>query len=178
MANTILQEGNLLNPDAYVELFDFDATAIGGTTYYYTNTPTGSSTAPISWRGNDYYPLPIEVSGYETKIDGTAPARPQISLSNVNKFMMAAVLSLGDLVGMKVTRWRTFYKFTDDGTEPNTSAYFPVDEYYITKKLPSSIKTHLHFEMCSPLDRPGLKLPRRQILRDLGFPGVSRVRVR
>jgi lambda family phage minor tail protein L len=174
---TIQQEGNLLNPDAYMEFFDFDATAIGGTIYYYTNCSAGGTT-PIVWRGNSYYPLPIEVTGYDNKADGTAPSRPQLTLSNVNKFLMAAVLSLGDLVGMKVTRWRTFYKFTDAGSAPNTSAYFPIEEHYIVKKLPSSIKTNLSFELAGPLDRPGLQLPRRQILRDLGFPGVSRVRVR
>lgn len=175
---TIKTEGNSLNPDAYLELFDFDATIIGGSIYYYTNSPTGGLSAPILWRGNSYYPLPIEIQGYENKADGSAPARPQLALSNVNKFMMAAVLTLGDLVGMKVRRWRTFYKFTDSGSTPSTSAYFPIDEHFVTKKLPSSIKTNLSFELSGPLDRPGLKLPRRQILRDLGFPGVSRVRIR
>jgi len=174
---TIVQEANKLNPDTYVEFFDFDATKIGGTTSYYTNTPTGSFTH-IIWRGQPYSPLPLIVTGYETRADGSAPNRPTISISNANKFLMAAVLLYGDLIGTKVVRWRTFYKFTDNGEEANPNVYFPVDEYLITRKLPSSFKTELKYEMTNALDRPGLRLPRRQVLRDLGFPGVSRVRVR
>lgn len=175
---TIAQEANSLSPDSYVELYDFDATAIGGSIYYYTNTPTGHTTNPLLWRGHSYYPLPIEVTGYEVKGDGTALTRPTISLSNVNKFLMAAVLSLGDLVGMKVRRWRTFYKFTDNGSAPSTSSHFPIEEHIIVRKMPSSIKTVLTFEMSTQLDRPGVMLPKRQILRDVGFPGVSRNRLR
>lgn len=175
---TINQEANSLTPDTYVELFDFDATPIGGSIYYYTNTPTGHSTNPLVWKTHSYYPLPIEVSEYGMKSDGSALSRPTITLSNVNKFMMAAVLSLGDLVGMRVRRWRTFYKFTDGGSAPDPNAYFPVEEHVIVRKMPSSIKTGLVFEMATALDRPGVMLPKRQILRDLGFPGVSRNRLR
>jgi phage-related protein len=91
---------------------------------------------------------------------------------------MQSILTLGNLTGMKVTRYRTFYKFTDAGTEPNINAHYPVEEYIITKKLPSSPKTIIQFEMSNVLDRQGLKLPRRQILRDLGFPAAARTRMR
>lgn len=173
---TIKQEGNKLNPDTYLELWDFDATLMGGTTYYYTNMPVNGSA--LVWRGNSYYPLPFEVTGIDNKADGTAPSRPTLTVSNVGKAFQAAMLALGSLTGMKVTRWRTFYKYTDAGSEPNTSAYYPIDEFYISKKNPSSLKTALQFELCTMVDRPGMKLPYRLILRDLGFPGVSRTRIR
>jgi lambda family phage minor tail protein L len=173
---TINQEGNKLNPDAYIELYTFDASLIGGATYYFSNTP--GLNAPVIWRGNSYYPFPFEVTGYETKSDGTAPNKPTLSISNVNQFFMQSILTLGNLTGMKVTRYRTFYKFTDTGTEPNINAHYPVEEYIITKKLPSSPKTIIQFEMSNVLDRQGLKLPRRQILRDLGFPAAARARMR
>jgi lambda family phage minor tail protein L len=177
-------EGNKLNPDTYVELFDFDMTMLhdlsgtAGTITYYTNTPTGGGTAPLLWRGNSYYPLPFEVTNIENKGDGTAPARPNIALSNVNNFLLAAILTLGNLEGMKITRWRTFYKFTDAGATPNSLMYFPLDVWIVTRKIAQS-KAGLQFEMASPLDRPGLKLPRKQILRDgvNGFPGVGRHRL-
>lgn len=174
---TINQEANKLNPDTYIEFYRFDATQIGGSAYYYTNTPTGS-TSPILWQANSYVPLPFIVEGYRNSADGTAPARPTLAISNVQKFLMAAMLTHGDLIGTIVTRWRTFYKFTDSGSEPSTTTHFPIDEYTITRKMPSSINTEIKFEMTSPLDRPGLKLPRRQVLRDNGFPGTSRTRVR
>jgi lambda family phage minor tail protein L len=176
-------EGNKLSPDTYIELFDFDATMLldglghAGTISYYTNTPTGGNVSPILWRGNNYYPLPFEISGIESRGDGSAPSRPTIAISNVNQFLLAAVLSLGDLVGMKITRWRTFYKFTDNGIQPNILMTYPVESWVVTKKIAHS-KQGIQFEMSNPLDRPGLKLPRQQILRDQGFPGVSRLRLR
>lgn len=170
-------EGNKLQPDTYLELFDFDATLIGGATSYYTNTPTGGVVSPLTWRGNNYFPLPFEITGVDVRGDGTAPTRPKIVISNVNQFLLAAVLTLGDLIGMRVTRWRTFYKFTDGQANANILMHYPLEEWIITKKVAHS-KTSIQFEMSSPLDRPGLRLPKKQILRDQGFPGVARVRSR
>ncbi len=175
--SSIHKEANSLSPEEYLELFIFDSSLIGGTTDYYTNTPTGGNTSAIRWRGNDYFPLPFELSNVDTRGDGTAPNRPTLSVTNINQFLLAAILSLGDLVGMKVTRTRTFFKFTDNGSEPNINMHMPLDEWIITKKV-GQTKSGIQFEMSSPLDRPGLRLPRKQILKDKGFPGVSRLRVR
>lgn len=169
-------EANKLSPDAYLELFDFDATGIGGSISYYTNSPTGGGVSPIAWRGNGYYPLPFELTGVDVRGDGTAASRPNIAISNVNKVLHAAILALGNLVGMKVVRWRTYYKFTDGQANANILMCMQ-DTWVITRKVAHS-KQMIQFEMSSPLDRPGLKLPRKQILRDQGFPGVSRVRLR
>lgn len=182
MPNGILKEANKLNPDTYVELFDFDYSmlsngVISGSTLYFTNTPTGGANSPIVWQGNSYYPFPLEISGIESRGDGTAPGRPNIALSNTNKFLMAAVMSFGNLIGTTVRRWRTFYKYTDAGSEANTLIHYPIEEWIIIRKVAHS-KNGLQFEMALALDRPGLKLPKKQILRDLGFPGVSRVRLR
>jgi lambda family phage minor tail protein L len=181
--SAITIEGNKLNPDTYMELFDFDMTmlkdinGIAGTVTHYTNTPTGG-VGPVLWRGVNYYPLPFEITGIENKADGSAPARPNIAISNVNNFLLAAILSLGNLEGMKITRWRTFFKFTDAGTSPNSIMHYPKDTWTVTRKV-AQAKAGLQFEMSSPLDRPGLRLPRKQILRDgvNGFPGAGRTRL-
>jgi len=179
----IAVEANKLNPDTYLELFDFDASVIldkngnPGTISYYTNTPTGGNMSPITWKGNNYYPLPFELRNVDNRGDGTAPNRPTISISNVNQFLLAAILSLGDLIGMRITRWRTFLRYTDNGSTPNSLMHYPTDEWIITKKMAHN-NTGIQFEMSNPLDRPGLRLPRKQILKDQGFPGVSRVRLR
>jgi len=181
--STILQEGNKLNTDTYLELFDFDASMLSdinnvpGQIHYLTNSPTGGGVSGILWRGNTYYSLPFKLTGITYAGDGTVNARPTIAISNINKFFMAAMLSLGNLVGMKITRWRTFYKYTDNGSEPNTNMCYPIDEFLVIKKQPSD-NTTLTYELSSVLDRPGIKLPRKLILRDQGFPGVSRVRAR
>ena len=186
--STINTEGSKLDPDTYIELFDFDsrhlvdAQGIPGPISYFTNTPQSDSLGPTKWRGESYFPLPFQVTGIENKGDGTALSRPQLTVSNVNRFLLAAILTLGDLIGMRVTRWRTFYKFTDTGTEPNTFMHYPEDVWIVSRKIAHS-KNIISFEMSSPLDIPGLRLPRKLILKDqigdqVHFPGVSRVRLR
>lgn len=177
MTTTIQQEGNSLEPDTYLELFDLDTTSVGGIDIlYYTNT-YGDPSNVITWRTKDYTPFPFKFEGAQYKSDGTAPARPTITVSNVHKTLLVALYALGDLTGVTVRRWRTFYKFTDNGTEPNIDAHFPQDEFIITKVLQKN-KHGIQFELSNALDRPNLKLPRRQILKDFGFPGVSRIRLR
>ena len=175
----ITVEGNKLNPDTYIELFDFDMSVIGGAVVYFTNTPTGGGSNPIYWRGNGYYPLPFELSNVDAKADGTAPSRASLALSAINSFALAAVLSLGNLEGMRVTRWRTFYKFLDSTnvptpSSPNTMMHYPIQTWIVTRKIAQS-ETGIQLEIPNPLDRPGVKLPRKQILRDFGFPGVGRI---
>lgn len=174
--SAIAIESNKLNPDTYLELFDFDATSIEGTVLYFTNTPTANNTT-ITWKGNAYYPLPFEISGIGSKGDGSSPNRPTISISNVNTLLLAMVQSMGNLVGMRITRWRTFAKFIDTGSEANSAMHFPKETWIITKKT-THTKFGISFEMSHPADRPGLRLPRELILRDLGYPGVSRIRTR
>jgi lambda family phage minor tail protein L len=179
---TIQVEGNKLSPDTYIELLDFDYSNLSsggdsGSVIYLTNTPTGGGVAPIAWRSNNYFPFPYELTNIETRGDGTAPNRPTISLANSNKFLLAAVISFGNLIGTTVRRWRTFYKYTDGQPEANTIMHYPIEEWVIIKKTGQS-KNGLQFEMANALDRPGLRLPRRLILRDQGFPGVSKVRLR
>lgn len=179
----ITKEGNKLQPDTFIELYDLDASTLqdaqgnSGVVTYITNTPTGGGTSPLLWRGNNYFPVPFEVAGVAESADGNAPSRPTIAISNVDKFLLAAVLTLGDLVGMRVTRWRTFYKFLDGQPDANPLMHYPIQQWTVSKKMSHS-RSGIQFEMSSPLDRPGLRLPRKQILRDKGFPGVSRVRAR
>ncbi len=183
MANPIVVESNKLNPDIYLELFDFDATPIGGTIWYYTNTPTGGANSPILWKGNSYYPFPFELQGAEYKADSSAMPRPTLSISSVNTIMIAAIRSLGSLNGMKVRRYKTFYKFTDNGSNANSTMHWPMDEWTVIRSTTIN-KNGIQLEVAYPLDRQGLKLPRKQILTDptpnnpQGFPGVSKIRRR
>lgn len=180
---TLAIEATKTNPDAFLELYDFDSSSletaegVAGETYHFTNTPLVKSLAPIYWRGQPYYPLPLKLTSIENKGDGTAPSQPQLALGNTNEFFLAAILSLGDLIGVEITRWRTFYKFTDRGEDPNTLMHYPTQTWIITKKVLQT-NNNLQFQLSSPLDMPGVRLPRKQILRDKGFPGVSRVRAR
>ena len=183
---SIAKEGNSLAPDALVTLFEFNVepileTPTGNDVYYYTDTDVGDSSG-ILWKGNLYTPFPFAFSGMNRKADGTAPTRPTITVSNVNEVFYAAFLSLGDLSGSKVTRHRTFYKFTDNGSEPNVFAEFPVNEYTVVRRRKQDRLT-IEYDLGSSVDQPTLMLPKRLILRDkttnnLHAPGVSRTRLR
>jgi len=46
-------------------------------------------------------------------------------------------------------------------------------DVYVVDRLVSLDKTAAQFELCWQLDRPGVRLPGRLALRDLGFPGLG-----
>lgn len=181
------KEANSLNPDTYLELFEFDATSIGSSVFRYTNTPVDGT--PIVWKGYNYYPFPFEMTNLERRADGSATARPTLSFSAVpndngaTNLLLNAVRAAGDLIGTIVRRYRTFYKFTDNGSSANSTMHFPMDQWIVIRKIAES-KNGIQLELSHPLDRPGLKLPRKQILTDPtpkmpgGFPGVARLRRR
>jgi lambda family phage minor tail protein L len=183
---SIARELNSLAPDAIVTLFEFDISPIletptGSDSVFYTNTNVGNNSY-IPWGGENYLPFPFEFTGVESKGDGTALARPMLTVSNVNKVFFAIFLTFGDLSGVAVRRTVTAFKYTDGQPEADILATLSVNEYVVVKKVKQD-KLSIQYELGSSLDRPGLKLPRRVILRDatinnLHAPGVSRVRLR
>lgn len=162
------------NLGEYIELFDIDATNIGGTFTYITPNTNGGN--KVVWRGNEYIPCPIEGEGFEINKQA-APPRPTIRVSNINKLLLASVISLGDLVGAKVTRWRTFRQFLDGEINADPDAHMAKEIYYIYQKTTHN-RSEIAWTLRSNMDFENLQLPGRQILRDKGFPGVARIRVR
>ena len=71
----------------------------------------------IIWGGREYHPSPIMAEGFETNVRGTLP-RPKLSLFVTDEFikeldLLKSVLDIGELVGSKITRVRTFAKYLD-----------------------------------------------------------------
>lgn len=164
LANTLQQD---VLP-AYIELFELDCTAFGGSIYRFTNSiPTSGSYIPFG--GLDYQLVPIHFSGLNESSDGSQP-RPTLQISNVNKVLLGAVIALGDIVGAKVTRIRTFETFLDTGATPDSTQRL-VDVFYISQKTGQD-KQFITFELCTGLERAQLRLPRRQCLKKL-FPGIG-----
>ena len=153
------------NLPAYIELFDIDALAING--QYYRYTPMVGATSNIVWGGHQYYPFPIAISGIEHTSSG-APARPQLSISNIDRFFGTLMKTLQDMVGAEVIYRRTF------ATYINTYISSAPLRYKINKKL-SDNKIGVIVELKSFLDMDKLYLPARQMLRDGkdGFPGLG-----
>ena len=167
---TIQQD--LIQPSlgAWVDLHCLDATAQGmGAPFYFTDaTASGSD---VSFGGQAYTPIPITSAGFQASSEGALP-RPTITISNVNKFIQPYVLAHNYFQGAKYTRTRTLSQYLDSGATPDSTQYMPLQVWYIDM-IVSMTKQHITFGLVSPLDRPGMMIPARQILRDNGFPGAG-----
>lgn len=172
-------EQEIIKPftSAYIELFTLDTTNIGGSTIF-RYTPMTQSSAVVVWQGQNYLPFPIEATGFNMTSDGGAPAKPRLAVSNVSGFLMAAILELGDIVGAKLIRCRTFSRFLDTGPNPDPDAHAPYDIYLVDQKTLHT-KTMIEWSLISQIDRPDIFLPKRRVLKDLTSnniyaPGVGR----
>ncbi len=128
----------------------------------------------IIWRGKSYTALPIKAEGFEISSQGTLPV-PKLSISsNEDSIPMLSLLKiqlskLGDLVGAKVIRIRTFYKYLDsiNFSEPNpqqdSNAELPRDIFYIDRKANES-RNFIEYDLASILDVEGLQLPARLVV--------------
>ena len=177
--HTFTENISSLTPGCYIELFEIDTTVIGGGDIF-RFIPGGYDVAEVQWQGNEYIRFPVQIDGFEWNATSQAPPQPTLKLSNVNKFVLAAVITLGDLVGAKVTRWRTYAQYLDDGEQADANAHFPPDIYRVQQKT-GHTKLFIEWMLSSTLDLPGVRLPKRQILRDettgnVYAPGVSKVR--
>lgn len=162
---------------AYIELFELDATPIGGTIQRFTNV---ASANPISFGGNQYVFIPARFSGVELKSDGSQ-SRPKIELSNVNRLFLGAVIALGDLVGARLKRLRTFEPFLDSGATPDPAQAF-IDQYVIARKEGHNA-SGIVFELCTPFEAGMRKIPSRLITRQGDsrygrFPAIGKSRAR
>lgn len=169
-----------LTPGDYVELYEIDTTVIGGGDVFRFIPYGYEGVEFVEWQGQQFTRFPITADGFEWNASSSAPPQPTLQLSNVNKFVLSAVIGLGDLVGAKVTRWRTYARFLDLGDTPDPNAHFPPDIYFVQQKSVHN-KVMMEWKLSSVLDLPGINLPRRQILKDqttgnLYAPGVSSVR--
>jgi len=76
----LTEEQQKLSSDPVVEMFDFDATGLGGGIYrFYSGAP---SDATLVWRGNLYVPIPVMAEGWEQTGKGSLPT-PIFKISNV-----------------------------------------------------------------------------------------------
>jgi lambda family phage minor tail protein L len=152
--------------EAIVELFELDLSQLTGNNadkYYFTKDifPDGTK---IRWKGRQYEPFPIEVTGFETTTKGTIP-QPELTVANVLGTLASVTSTLDDLVGAKVTRRRTLGRYLDNGTSPNQNEEFPKDVYYIERKT-SETNLTISWQLASKIDLEGLQLPRRVITQN------------
>jgi lambda family phage minor tail protein L len=157
-----------LHPGEFVQLYELDATALGGDLllfHGYMSNPT------IVWQGNTYTRWPITASGFERTGNGQQP-NPSFSVGNVTGVVSAMCIALRDMVGAKLTRRRTFRRYLDavnfPGGNPTADASVeaPPDVWYIQQKT-SEDSTVVEFSLSSALDLNGKQLPGEQIVANV-----------
>ena len=162
-----------LTPGALVQLFELDATQIGGDHLRFHGYPQAGS---IFWQGYEYAPWAIEAEGFARSGTGQQPA-PTLRVGNIGQdaqgspvpgVISALCLALDDLVGARVIRRRTLGKYLDAANFPegNPSAdpgeELPPEIWLIEAKTHEDKET-VEFELRSALDFDGEQLPARQI---------------
>ncbi len=158
----IIADKQKLTPGRRIELFDFDATKLGGALFHFVSG--FQETQPLNWKGNAYTPIPIEASGFEMAGKGTLPT-PVLRISNVLLLPSAVINDIGDPLGATVTRWVTFETYLDDGATPDVDEHF-LPQIFVVERKKNQNKIFVEFELSASMDQEGRLLPARQILRD------------
>ena len=159
--------------DAKVVLYEIDLSQIGGSTFRFADSSIVSST--VTFKGVVWTPLAITISGLGTT-QGEAPAKPVLSVDNSQRLLQAAIETLGDIVGGKVTRYRVFRKFLADGSNPNDNAHAPPDQFIIDQKTSHNkmaVTWNLHSKMDIEDDKIGRQMLKDDVGSNYGFPGLS-----
>lgn len=162
MTETLEMQVQRLEMDALVEMFQLDATGLGGDIYYFTASSNDYDV--VVFDGIEYTPVEIEASGFEWSGKGAWPT-PHIKINNNNLVMTALVITYQDLLGAYLTRIRTFRQFLDDGDTPDPTQIFPLDIYRVERKV-SQNKNFIEWELSAAVDQQGRMIPGRQVLRD------------
>ena len=151
-----------LQPGDLVELFQLDATPLGGPVYYFTSTSFG--TDAVLFDGNTYTPIDIQAENFEWNGQGSLPT-PVVRISNATRVASAAVIEFNDLLGAIFIRIRTFRQFLDNGDSPDSDSVFPIEVYRVERKAKQN-KVLIEWELSSPMDQQGRQIPARQYVRD------------
>ncbi|NRG16062.1 phage minor tail protein L, partial [Bacillus velezensis] len=163
-----------LEVGALVELFELDATEIGGQVLrFHGYTQVG----PVWWQGRQYDPWAIRAEGFEQVGEGQQPS-PTLSVGNIGQdgkgkpvvgVISALCIHLDDLVGARVVVRRTLGKYLDAANFPegNPTAdpqeELPPEVWIVQQKTVETAQV-VEFSLSSALDFNGQKLPDRPII--------------
>jgi len=147
-----------------VTLYELDLEAIGSATILYFTHSINNDYTPVFFNAREYTPIHMQTSGWQVTGTETLP-RPKMVVSNVLLTFASYINTFDDLVGARLTRRRTLEKYLDGKPEANPNAEFAPDIYKI-RSLPQKTKMMAEFELTPYMDYEGIKVPKRQILRD------------
>jgi len=180
-----------LSPSALISLFIIDVSELGlnaGTisstevslnynTQFLFHNSINLTISSLYWQGNEYIAAPITAEGFETNLKGS-PVVPTLSITVSDEgipqltMLKQRIRDLGDIVGAKITRIRTFAKFIDStnffnqtpplGFSPDPTQEFPRDIFYIDR-LANENKNYIQYELSPLFTVDGITLPGRII---------------
>lgn len=168
---TIKAEIQKLAPSSIIELYELDATNVGGTLLRF-HSGTNELRENLVWQGYTYTRYPVQVTGFEMTSGGQLP-RPKVAVSNLFGSITEILTNTTDLLGAKFTRKRTLLKFLDavnfeGGVNPtaDNTAEFSSDVFYIDRKTMEN-RDVVEFELAASIDLQGIQLPKRQVIQNV-----------
>jgi lambda family phage minor tail protein L len=169
---TIEADSALLEPGNRLQFMVLDATMINptaGILYFHGYNQEGK----ITWQGRDYFPWPLEATGFQRTTE--RPPTPTLAVSNINGSITSLCLMYEDLVGAVLTVKSTLAKYLDavnfpGGVNPTASPTeeFPDEIWYIERKESEDRQT-VKWNLSSALDFNGVQLPRRLIVANMCY---------
>ncbi len=160
---SVREDAQKLDPGAVVELFALDARPAGGSTHRFVTGPWNGAAA--RYGGLAYSASPIELTGLEYRADGPAP-RPTLVMSRLDAVVAAAALGAEDWRGARLTRVRTLARYLDGEPDADPDRHWP-EEVFLVERLAEADGGTVAWQLASPIDFEGRRLPGRQILRDV-----------
>ena len=130
----------------------------------------------ITFGGQAFEPMALEVSGLEMRSDGKASA-PTLSMANningVQNAVSAYCLQFGDFAGAKLRVITTLAKYLDasnfSGGNAGASPSEKREQHWFIEQKTSENANQVSFELSNPVDFEGLKIPTRQISNYCGW---------
>lgn len=155
---------------ARVELFELDATSVGGDVLRFHAGLNGLM-QPVLWQGHLYTPYPVQVTGFARTHDGPMP-RPTLRAANIDGSLGALIREFRGLKGATLRRKRTLARYLDaanfaDGNPGADPASHMPDDVYSLDRIVGRDSTAVEYELASVLDVQGVMLPRRVVLHSV-----------
>ena len=169
---TILTEILKTSPSNIIDLYQADFNSLGVDDIRYFFSDTNKIGGNVVFNSIEYLAYPLELTGIEWDGSGQLPV-PRLKISNVGGLITSLNMQYQDLLGLKISRVRTMYKFLDAvnfnppiNATADPSAIYPIEVYYIDRKVVEN-NSLVEYELVSALDISSVKLPRRLIIQNM-----------
>ena len=167
-----ISAGNFIVGQTYTIVSGTGFTSIGalnntaGTSFVATGVGTGTGTAnQTDHTVREYLPMPMLIDGLEVSADG-APSRPTLTIANIGALFTSQLGNFkhDDLVGQRIIRRQTFEKYLYGQSGDASPPIELRTQEYIIDRIASETAISVTFEVATPFDLEGIKLPRRVVV--------------